>query len=405
MQLFRYKAKDKNGTVIEDVVQADSKKEAVNMLHSDEFQVLTINSFEDRGGLFSGSISVSDKASFCRFMATMLRAGMPLPEAIDIIRQETQSRKLKKVLFDISFHVRKGQSLSSVLTKYKDDFDMVFLTMVKAGEESGTLEKTFDYLAKQMLSAYELSQKVKSSMMYPAIIIVAMLANAIIMLGFVLPKMSDVFLSLNVEIPPATLFLLKAGKTIGGNLALSMGILFAAIFFVVVLFLIKKSREAIVNVLVKLPVVSTVMDQLDTARFARTLSTLLKSGVPIMVALDVSSDVLKQPKLKKQAVEFSRGVSKGQSLADILKKGKTSFPVTVTQTIRAGEKTGSLELVLEELASFYEMEVDYSLKRATSLLEPLLMLVIGIAVGAMVVLMITPIYSIVGGLEGGGGGL
>jgi type IV pilus assembly protein PilC len=400
--LFKYKAKDKNGEIIEDIIQAGNKKEAVSILSSDEYQVLTLTNFEDKkGGLFSGSISISDKASFCRFMATMLRAGMPLPEAVDIIRQESQSKKLRQVLFDISFHIRKGESLSSTLSKYKDDFDSVFLTMIKAGEESGTIEKTFDYLAKQMLSSYELAQKVKSSMMYPIIIIVAMLGNALIMLGFVLPKMSDVFLSMNVKIPTATMFLLKAGKTIGGNLALTMGLLFAIILFIVILFMIKKSREVIVNIMVKLPVVSTIMDQLDTARFARTLSTLLKSGVPIMVALDVSSDVLKQPKLKKEAEEFSKGVSKGQSLADILKKGKTSFPATVTQTIRAGEKTGSLELVLEEMASFYEMEVDYSLKRATALLEPLLMLVIGVAVGAMVVLMITPIYSIVGGLEGG----
>lgn len=400
--LFKYKAKDKSGEIIEDVIQASNKKEAAAALQADELQVLTLNDFKDKGGgIFGGTISVSDKAAFCRFMATMLRAGMPLPEAIDIIRQESQSKKLRQVLFDISFHVRKGETLSTILSKYKEDFDPVFLTMIKAGEESGTLEKTFDYLAKQMLASYELSQKVKSSMMYPMIIIIAMMANAVIMLGFVLPKMSDVFLSLNVKIPPATMFLLKAGKTIGGNLALSIGVLFAIIFLVIILFLVKKSREFIVNYLVKLPVISTVMDELDTARFARTLSTLLKSGVPIMVALDVSSDVLKQPKLKKQAEEFSKGVSKGQSLADILKKGKTSFPVTVTQTIRAGEKTGSLELVLEELASFYEMEVDYSLKRATSLLEPLLMLIIGLAVGAMVILMITPIYSIVGGLEGG----
>jgi type IV pilus assembly protein PilC len=147
-------------------------------------------------------------------------------------------------------------------------------------------------------------------------------------------------------------------------------------------------------------VVSKVMVQLDSARFARTLSTLLKSGVPIMVGLDVSSDVLRQPKLRNQAKKFSEGESKGESLSDILSGQKASFPATMTQTIQAGEKTGSLEIVLEELASFYEMEVDYSLKRATALLEPLLMLIIGIAVGTMVVLLITPIYGIIGGLEG-----
>lgn len=402
MPLYKYKAKDKEGNILEDVVQAGSQKEAVSFLKSEEFQILTIKDLENKGlKIFEGSVSVSDKAAFCRFMATMLRSGLPLPDAVDIIGQEAQSKKLKTILFDISFHIRKGETLSSVISKYKTDFDSVFLTMIKAGEESGTLEKSFDYLAKQLLASYELSQKVKSSMMYPAVIISAMIANAMIMLGFVLPKMSDVFLSLNVELPPVTKFILSAGKTVGSNLALTFGVFFAILFLVIILFVVRKTREAILNFLVRLPVISKVMDQLDTARFARTLSTLLRSGVPIMVALDVSADVLRQPNLHKQAVEFSQGVAKGESLSDILKTKTRSFPATMIQTIKAGEKTGSLEVVLDELATFYELEVDYSLKRATALLEPLLMLIIGVAVGAMVVLMITPIYSIVGGIGNG----
>lgn len=401
MPLYNYKAKEKSGKIIEDVVQASDKKEAVAFLKSDELQILSIKALGKKGiTLFGGSISVSEKATFCRFLGTMLRSGLPLPEAVDIIRQETKSKKLQEVLFDISFHIRKGEALSSVLAKYKSEFDPVFLTIVKAGEESGTLEKSFDYLARQLLASYELSQKVKSSMMYPAVIIAAMIANAGIMLGFVLPKMSDVFLSLNVELPPVTKFVLTFGKTVGENLAFTFGAFFSAIFLIIILFLIKRTRILIFSFFVKLPVISKVMDQLDTARFARTLSTLLKSGVPIMVALDVSADTLKQPHLKKQAKEFSAGVAKGESLSEILTRHKRSFPVTMVQTIRAGEKTGSLEVVLEELATFYELEVDFSLKRATALLEPLLMLIIGVAVGVMVVIMITPIYSIIGGFEG-----
>jgi len=401
MPLFKFKAKDKKDKTIEDVVQAASKKEVVSLLKSENYKVLTIKSLEGKyKGIFLGGISVSEKAALCRFLATMLRAGLPLPDAIDIIRQETQSKKLEQVLFDAAFHIRKGETLSSVFSKYKTDFDSVFLTMVKAGEESGTLEKSFDYLSKQLLTTYELSQKIKSSMMYPMVILAAMVANAAIMLGFVLPKMSEVFLSLNVEIPTVTRYVLSFGQTVGDNMALSFGLFFFVIFVIIMLFLIRKTRNAIFAFFVKMPVVSKVMVQLDSARFARTLSTLLKSGVPIMVGLDVSADVLKQPKLRLQAKKFSEGVSKGESLSDILSEQKASFPATMTQTIQAGEKTGSLEIVLEELASFYEMEVDYSLRRATALLEPLLMLIIGIAVGTMVVLLITPIYSIVGGLEG-----
>jgi len=401
MPLFKFKAKDKRGKTVEDVVQAVNKKEVASLLKAESYKVLTIKSLEGKyKNIFLGGISVSEKAALCRFLATMLRAGLPLPDAIDIIRQETQSKKLEQVLFDASFHIRKGETLSSVFSKYKTDFDSVFLTMVKAGEESGTLEKSFDYLAKQLLAVYELSQKVKSSMMYPLVILAAMIANASIMLGFVLPKMSEVFLSLNVEIPIATQYVLMFGKMVGENMALSFGVFFLIIFIIILLFLIRSTRTAIFSFFVKMPVVRKVMVQLDSARFARTLSTLLKSGVPIMVALDVSADVLKQPNLKSQAKKFSEGVSKGESLSNVLTDKKGSFPVTMTQTIQAGEKTGSLEVVLEELASFYEMEVDYSLKRATALLEPLLMLIIGIAVGTMVILLITPIYSIVGGLEG-----
>ena len=352
MLLYKYKAKDKEGKIIEDVVQAVNKKEAVAFLKSDDYQVLTIKNLSKGGGfvIFGGGISVSEKAAFCRFMATMLRAGLPLPEAIDIIRQETRNKKLQEVLFDISFHIRKGAQISSVLAGYKSEFDPVFLTMIKAGEESGTLEKSFDYLAKQLLASYELSQKVKSSMMYPMVIIGAMIANAGVMLGFVLPKMSEVFLSLNVELPTVTRFVLNFGKAVGQNMAITFGAFFAVIFIVIMLFLIRSTRTLIFSFFAK---------------------------------------------------ELSSGVAKGMSLSEILTKQKRSFPVTMIQTIRAGEKTGSLEIVLDELAAFYEMEVDYSLKRATALLEPLLMLIIGVAVGAMVILLITPIYSIVGGLESG----
>lgn len=403
MPLFSYKATDKKGKVVEDVLQAGSQKEAASLLAADQLKVISIKTLAEKPqSILSRGVSVSEKAAFCRFMATMLRAGLPMAEAVDIIRQETKGKRLEQILFDVSFYIRKGQPLSSILSKYKSDFDPVFLTMIKAGEESGTLEKSFDYLAQQLLSSYELTQKVKTSMMYPAVILTAMVGVAGIMLGFVLPKMSDVFLSLNVKLPTATAFILNIGKSVGENLFLTFGLFFTGIIIVIMLFVIKPTRIFIVSWLVKLPVINKVMDQLDTARFARTLSTLLKSGVPIMVALDVSSDVLSQPHLKKQAKSFSEGVSKGQSLSDILTRNKGSFPVTMIQTIRAGEKTGSLEIVLDELAGFYELEVDYSLKRATSLLEPILMLVIGIAVGTMVVLMITPIYSIVGGLENGG---
>jgi type IV pilus assembly protein PilC len=402
MPLFSYKAKNKKGKIIEDVLQATNRSEAASAIKSEDLQILTIKNLDKGIGSFAfGGISVAEKAAFCRFLATMLKAGLPLPEAVDILKDETKNNKLKKIILDLSFQIRKGKNLSSVLSKYKNDFDPVFIAMVKAGEESGTIEQSFDYLSKQLLTSHELIQKVKGALMYPMVIVAAMIANFVVMLVFVLPKISEVFTELHVKLPPVTKIMLDFGNYVGNNTLLVIGVIFLSFVMMVLVFLIRGTRQMIINAFLKAPLVRTIVNEIDVARFARTLSTLLKSGVPIIVALDVSSDMIRQPGLQKQAKEFSKGVSEGESLSEVLSKGKkSSFPSTVIQTIKAGEKSGSLEIVLEELAEFYEREVDYSLKRLTSLLEPLLLLVIGLAVGGMVVMMITPIYSLVGGIEG-----
>ncbi|OGM12688.1 hypothetical protein A3A76_04205 [Candidatus Woesebacteria bacterium RIFCSPLOWO2_01_FULL_39_23] len=399
MALYTYKVKTKKGEIIEDVAQANDRKDIAASLAAENFQILTIRKLDTKAATTSGGgISVSEKAAFCRFLATMLRAGMTLPEAVEIIKEETKNKKLEKILYDLSYEVRKGKSISSVLSKYKRDFDATFLTLVKAGEESGTLDKSFDYLAKQLLATHELIQKIKGAMMYPAVIVVAMFANFLIMLVFVLPKLGEVFFQLNVPLPVATKFILGIGIFVGKNTIPVIIGTSIVLFLIGVVFYTYKTRLALFNFFLRLPAIKNIATQVDIARFSKTLATLLRSGVPIMVALDVSSDVIKQPQLKKQSKLFSAGVASGKSLSEIITTGKGSFPSTVVQTIKAGEKSGSLEEVLDEMADFYEKEVDYNLKRLTSLLEPFLMLVIGVAVGALVIIMITPIYSLVGGM-------
>jgi type IV pilus assembly protein PilC len=402
MPLYSYKAKDNKGKIVEDVLQAANRTDAASSIKADDMQVLTIKNL-DKGisSIAFGGISIAEKATFCRFLATMLRAGLPLPEAIDILKDETKNKKFRKIILDVSFQIRKGKSFSSILSKYKNDFDPVFLAMVKAGEESGSMDQSFDYLSKQLLTAHELIQKVKGAMMYPLVIVAAMLANFVVMLIFVLPKISEVFTELNVEMPTATRIMLKFGNFVGDNQFMVLGVMLIVVSIIALIFIIRKTRKIISDMFIKAPLVKNIVNQLDVARFARTLSTLLKSGVPIIVALDVSSDMIRQPGLKKVSKEFGKGVSEGESLSEVLERDKkNTFPTTVTQTIKAGEKSGSLEIVLEELADFYEREIDYSLKRLTSLLEPLLLLIIGVAVGGMVVMMITPIYNLVGGIEG-----
>lgn len=397
--LFEYKAKDETGKIIEDTIQGVSREEAAVALRAQNLQVLTITGLDTGLSLFGGHISTADKAIFCRFMSTMLRSGLSIPEAIEIIRAETKKPKMRKILADLSFQTQKGKSLSSVLAQYKDEFDQIFLTMVKAGEESGTLEKSFEYLTKQLNASHELSQKIKGSMMYPAVIMVAMGGNGLLMMVFVLPKIAGVFLKLNIPLPFITKIILTVGNAIGENVALFLGGVVMSVIIGGFILYLRATRRFILRVVQKMPVIRNIVSQIDIARFARTLGTLLQSGVPITQALDVAAEGISKTSLRRQAKKFSEGVSKGESLSSVMAKTTNVFPVIVIQTIKAGEKTGSLEEILLEMAAFYESEVDYSLKRATSLLEPVLMLVIGVAVGGMVIIMIAPIYGIIGGLQ------
>src|SRR3972149_12098727 len=192
MPLFSYKALNLKGRVVEDTIQATNTKDAASILQSNDLKVLTLKNLEGEI-TFGKGISISEKANFCRFMAMMLRSGLPLPEALEIIRRESKNRHMQKILADISFQTRKGRNLSTVLAQYKNGFDPIFLTMVTAGEHSGTLEKSFEYLAKQLLSSYEFTQKVKGSLMYPAVIIAAMIAEGFLMMFFILPRLWRVF--------------------------------------------------------------------------------------------------------------------------------------------------------------------------------------------------------------------
>lgn len=400
MPLFSYKALDTKGKVVEDTIQASNKKDAATILSANNLKVLTLQNLESGLGAFwFGGISTSEKANFCRFMAIMLRAGLPLPQALEIIRKESSNKRMQKILADISFQTRKGRNLSSVLSQYKEDFDPVFLTIVTAGEHSGSLEKSFDYLAKQLLASYEFAQKVKGSLMYPAVIITAMIGEGMLMLLFVLPKLSTVFLNLKIELPFATRIILNIGKFVGDNTTLSLGLFLGLIASSIFLLVYKKTRQWILSLVTKLPVIRKMVVEIDVARFARTLSILLRSGVPIIETLEVSAGAVSQPKWKEAAKHFSTQVAKGKALSEVMLEDEDMFPVVLSQAIKTGEETGSLDVVLEDLADFYEKEVDFSLKRITSLIEPVLMLLIGIAVGVMVILIVTPIYSIVGGLD------
>lgn len=403
MQTFTYKAIQNNGKIIEQSIQARNREEVIIVLRTKKLKIISIRKSNSNSGVLQGKISTLEKANFCRYLSIMLKSGLSISEAIDIINSETDNKKMKQILQVLSFDLQEGGEVSGILARFPEVFDSVFLALVKAGEQSGSLEKTFGYLAQQLYSVHRLNKKIQGAMMYPAVIISAMCGLGFLMMTFVLPRLSQTFLKMKIPLPLPTKILLETGKFIGDHLVIVIGGTVLIISFFIFLFSYHKTRQFLSSHIANLPVIKNLFRQIDLARFTRTLATLLQSGVSIVAALQIASKTLSQFDMQKVAGKFERGVSEGKTIADVLSGERKVFPSLMIQTIKTGEKTGTLDAVLMDLSDYYESELEDKLKEFTTILEPIIMLVIGVAVGAMVIMIIAPIYSVMGQLQSSSG--
>lgn len=399
MQTFKYKILDKNKKIIENTVQARSRAEVVAMLREKNVKILTVKKNATEISFLGNKIKTLDKANFCRYMSIMLKSGLSVSEAVEVISSETENGKMKLILNELSFSMSEGGEISKTLEKYPNIFDKVFLALLKAGEKSGSLEKTFEYLSNQLYASHRLNKKILGALMYPAVVITAMIGVGILMMTFVLPKLSAVFLKMKIDLPLPTKILLTFGDFMGKNSLLVFLGIFIFVAIVVVLMSNYKTKRSVFSFFSNAPIIRKLSRQIDLARFSRTLSTLLKSGVPIINALNIAAETLSQKDMKKVASSFEKGITEGKPIASLLSEKKKVFPAIMVQTIKTGEKTGTLDTVLAEIAEYYEAELEDGLKEFVTLLEPLIMLIIGVAVGAMVIMIIAPVYSVVGSMQ------
>lgn len=408
MAVFQYKAKVKGGRIKKGTIVAASKSEAGRELRDEGFSPLFVKEITPAGRLSvfsSQQVPLIEKANLCRYLAAMIKSGLPLAEAIDVLCAEAGNRTMQRILDDIRASVQKGQLLSTAFSKYPHVFDEVFLTLVEAGEESGTLEKSFGYLGKQLYADYELRQRIKSTLAYPVVVTLATFGLGTAMLIFVVPRIAPVLLRLSetFPLPLHTLIILKVSFFLSRNVLVFLGSMAGGLVLLGFLFSSRVGRKKVGNFFSRLPVLRELYNNLSLARFSRTLSTLLRSGVPIIDALRVSASTLSLSRYQGLEELFSEEISKGKPLSEILKSSKL-FPPMMTSMVTTGEKTGSLDKLLLELAVFYEEEISNSLKSLTSIIEPILMLAIGLGVGIIVVSIIAPIYSFVGSLSQSIGG-
>lgn len=339
-------------------------------------------------------VPVKEKIFFVQHLRVMLKAGVSLAEVLKTLSLQTENKYFKEILVNITQGVEKGEPLSSQLAKYNRVFDTLFINMIKAGEVSGQLENILNRIYIQMKKDYDLNSKVKGAMIYPAVVVFAMVAIGSLMIVFVIPKITAIFKEAEITLPMATRVLMAVSDFVIQNYLIVIIASTALIYSFFKLISTNRGKYILHSALLRLPIIAPIIKKINLARFSRTFSSLLKTDIPITQTLNITANVLGNVLYKEQVLKASRNVTKGISLGELLKKKDFLFPPVVTQMILVGEQTGSLDNVLEELAEFYENEIDQIMKNLPSIIEPALILILGLAVAGMAIAVIMPMYSL-----------
>lgn len=394
---YKYTAINTQNKQVSGEIFANSQEDAASML---EAKSLTPVKIKERANKHRyGVLPAVEKITFCRYFATMLKSGLSITETIDVLLEESTHPILKNILQDVKSGLAKGQTLSSIFSLYPRTFDKFFLTLVQTGEVSGTLSETFENIQEEVAARYALSQKIKSALLYPLVVILAMVGIGVLMFFFILPQIGRVFFNLNL---PLNFFV----RTLFGfSIFLSDHKIVIIILSLVVttalgLFLsqTRTGKHLVSQFLLLIPVTRNLVKQLNIARFCRVFSTLLHSGVPITQSLEIALESLSFENYRRKSEAIKEKVSQGKTMAEAFKQAEI-FPPLLIQMMVAGEKSGNLDETMADMADFYEDEVGNAVKQVTELLEPVLMLLVGIGVGVMILAVVAPIYSVVSNIQ------
>jgi type IV pilus assembly protein PilC len=395
---FTYTAITKDGHKESASIQAPNLAAAGHLLKE---QGLLPTSIEEQGKAASKDlfkniafVSLAEKINFIQNLSVMLKAGISISRCLQILVKQTKNKKFQAILTDVYNQVEEGKSLSEALEKHSSIFPSIIISMIKVGELSGNLDKSLEYLSIQLQREADLKSKTRGAMMYPSVIISAMLLIGILMSIFVLPSLTSVFKQFGGNLPISTRIVIAFADFMSGHAVLVIvgivGIIVGAVAF-----LRTYAGQRMFNVFtLHFFIINTIVKKINLARFARILSSLLKSGIPIVQALDVASSSLGNILYRELVSQAAQDVKLGKPIAAALGKNDALFPVLVTQMIEVGEESGTIQEILEQLAMHYEEEVDTTLKNLSSIIEPLLLLIIGGVVGLLALALISPIYSI-----------
>ena len=343
---------------------------------------------------FGTGIKTDEKITFTKNLSAMLGAGLTLSRALSVIERQTKNAALKKVVASVEEKIKTGGSFHEALAEHRQVFSELFIAMTKAGEESGTIAESLKAVARQMDRAYSLQKKVKGAMIYPCIILSAILVIGVLMLMFVVPTLSATFESLGVKLPVATQVIVNLSDFMAAHVIIVLLILVAFFGSIMAFVKSKVGSNVILFVALRIPVIGDLVRETMGARATRALSSLLSSGVEMLTAISIAGEVVGKNVFGKVLVEAQENVRKGEQLSVTFNKYPTLFPPFVADMILVGEETGKVADMLGQVAEYYEVDVEERTKDLSTIIEPMLMLVIGVFVGIFAISMIAPIYSL-----------
>lgn len=396
---FKYKARSPDGKIVEGVIAEVSQDAAVAAMRSRGLTLITLTGRgrEGRSESFGeiirkmATVPLRDKVIFFRQLATMIKAGVTLGNALDILRDQTRNPRLKDSIRRVKMSVDSGFSLSGAL-RTRGEFNTLMVSIVSAGEEGGNLDESLDRLATFLERQDELRRKIVSAVTYPAVVILFAFFILYILVTVVMPRFSQVFKGLNVPLPELTVTVFNFSEWMAEYWYIPLLVFAAFIISVVMMNKNKNTKPLIDRIKLKLPLVGDIFFKSAMARSNRTLSSLVESGVPILKSLEMTAEVTDNAVIGKAYTALRDAARKGASLGDTAKNIST-FPVMIAHMMKVGEETGQLETMLDKVAGWFEMELDEKIKRLTSILEPMLIIVVGGIVAMVAMAIFTPIVT------------
>ena len=400
MPTFKYQARNNLGKVITGTIEVENEAAVAGALRQKRLELVSVSQSSGLSKFLAslskkgGNVTTKDVVVFSRQFSTMVNAGLPILQGLTIVAEQAENPDFRIVMTKVRDDISNGIPLSEAMAKHPKAFNTLYVNMVKAGEQGGILDVIFERLSEYLEKAEGVARKVKSAMMYPIVVMSVAVMVVIFLMVKVVPTFRDVFSSFGAKLPWPTQLVIDISEFLSSKKALLLFVFAIGIYIAVTMY--RKTKTGAYNwdkMILKLPVFGNLARKASVAKFARTLGTLVKSGVPIMDALETVAKTSGNLVIERAVLNARDSVREGKTLTQPLKESKV-FPPMVTQMINVGEETGALDTMLSKIADFYEDEVDAAVEGLTSIIEPILIVFLGVTIGFIVVAMFMPMFEL-----------